>query len=84
VLEGDGSQKHRNCHFVFVHFVTERVGTSDSPLLSFLPSSLDTLCRLSNRLSQIDRIGKPEVCVMAHGWRRFHQLFGSSDLCEYD
>ena len=40
--------------------------------------------RLAERLSQLDRRGKPEVCVMAHGWRRFKQLFGHTALCEFD
>jgi Cdc25 family phosphatase len=39
--------------------------------------------RLAERLRQLDREGRPEVCVMAHGWRRFKQLFGDDpELCE--
>lgn len=41
--------------------------------------------RLAERLRQLDREGRPEVCVMAHGWRRFKQLFGDDpELCELD
>lgn len=41
--------------------------------------------RLTNRLSQLERLGQPEICVLANGWRRFHSLFGhNTDLCVYD
>lgn len=39
--------------------------------------------RLSERLLQLDREGRPEVYVLKRGWRRFVQLYGTdSDLCE--
>lgn len=48
--------------------------------------------RLAQRLAEMKDEGglqwssppRPEVVVMAHGWRRFHQLFGTDlALCEY-
>lgn len=51
-----------------------------------------TARRLAKRLAEVSNgaggweepAPPPEVVVMAHGWRRFHQLFGSDEaLCEY-
>jgi rhodanese-related sulfurtransferase len=41
--------------------------------------------RLARRLAEVkDEWSTPEVVVLAHGWRRFHQLFGTDlTLCEY-
>jgi rhodanese-related sulfurtransferase len=44
-----------------------------------------TARRLAQRLAEVkDEWSTPEVVVLAHGWRRFHQLFGTDlALCEY-
>ncbi|KAL4547324.1 hypothetical protein Ndes2526B_g08091 [Nannochloris sp. 'desiccata'] len=40
--------------------------------------------RIHERLLQLEREGKPEICVMAHGWRRWQNLFGDDpQLCVY-
>lgn len=48
------------------------------------PAFPSPCCRLANRLLALNRAGQPEVCVLASGWRRFHQLYGDTCLCEYD
>jgi rhodanese-related sulfurtransferase len=64
-----------------------------------LPSTVDTVVvhcylsqqrgptaarRIHERLLQLERAGNPEICVMAHGWRRWQREFGDDpELCVY-
>jgi rhodanese-related sulfurtransferase len=64
-----------------------------------LPSNVDTVIvhcylsqqrgptaarRIHERLKQLEREGKPEICVMMHGWRRWQREFGDDpQLCVY-
>ena len=44
-----------------------------------------TARRLVNRLSQMERCGRPEICVLAHGYRRWKNMFGDDPaLVFYD